>query len=74
MWFRRCRSVHTFGMSAPISVAFLDRAMRVIEVRRAPPRRIVTARRRGVRHALECRDGTELRVGNRFRNRARAAR
>ena len=34
MLFRRCWSVHTFGMKEPISVAFLDRQMRVIRVLR----------------------------------------
>src|SRR5687767_11237648 len=74
MLFRRCRSVHTFGMTGSISVAFLDRAMRVIEVRRCPPRRVVRARCRGARHALECGGGSELRIGDRFRPAARARR
>src|SRR6185503_12883752 len=54
MLFRRCRSVQTFGMRGPITVAFLDRSMRVIEVRRCRPGLIVRSRRSGARHALEC--------------------
>jgi uncharacterized membrane protein (UPF0127 family) len=66
MLFRRCRSVQTFGMRETISVVFLDREMRVIEVRRCPPGRIVRARRSAARHALECRVGWEPRIGDRF--------
>ena len=36
----RCRAVHTFGMRFPLDLIFLDRAARVIQLRRAlPPRR-----------------------------------
>ncbi len=37
MLFLRCRSVQTFGMGNAISVAFLDGAMRVVELRRCRP-------------------------------------
>jgi uncharacterized membrane protein (UPF0127 family) len=38
----RCRSVHTFGMRFPLDLLFLDRRLRVVEVRRSvPPRRVV---------------------------------
>lgn len=74
MLFRRCRTVQTIGMREPISVAFLDGEMRVIEVRRAGPGRIVRARRRLVRHVLECDAGAALRIGDRLRPAARAAR
>jgi uncharacterized membrane protein (UPF0127 family) len=67
MLFRRCRSVHTFGMAEAISVVFLDAAMRVVEVRRGRRGRIVVARRRLARHALECDVRSGLRVGDRFR-------
>jgi hypothetical protein len=38
----RCRSVHTFGMRFPLDLLFLDRELRVLEVRRAvSPGRVV---------------------------------
>ena len=74
MLLRRCRSIHTFGMRQTISVAFLDRTMRVIEVRRCRPGRIVKARRAGARHALECAVRWEPRIGDRFSRGARAPR
>lgn len=41
----RCASVHTFGMRFPLDLFFLDRAGRVIAVRRrVPPRRVVWQR------------------------------
>lgn len=41
----RCASVHTFGMRFALDVFFLDRAGRVIAVRRrVPPRRVVWQR------------------------------
>jgi len=41
----RCSSVHTFGMRFEIDVYFLDRAGRVLSVRRrVPPRRILWCR------------------------------
>jgi uncharacterized membrane protein (UPF0127 family) len=66
MLFPRCRSVQTFGMRETISVVFLDRAMRVIEVRRCPPGRIVRARCSPALHALECGVRWEPRIGDRF--------
>ena len=66
MLLPRCRSIHTFGMRQTISVAFLDRTMRVIEVRRCRPRRIVNARRSDARHALECAVRWQPRIGDRF--------
>jgi hypothetical protein len=53
-------------MPAAISVAFLDRAMCVIEVRWCRPGRVVRARRSGARHALECAVRWQPRVGDRF--------
>ena len=41
----RCASVHTFGMRFALDVYFLDRAGRVIAVRRrVPPRRVLWQR------------------------------
>jgi len=74
MLFLRCRSVQTFGMRDTISVAFLDGAMRVVEVRRCGPGIVVRARRRDARHVLECADAAGLRIGDRFRPARRAAR
>lgn len=31
LWLRPCHSVHTFGMSYPIAVHFLDKNMRIIK-------------------------------------------
>jgi uncharacterized membrane protein (UPF0127 family) len=66
MLFRRCRSVQTVGMDRAISVVFLDRWMRVTEVRRCRPGRLFVGRRR-TRHVLECDEAAVLRVGDRFR-------
>lgn len=45
MAFPRCRSVHTFGMRAPIDVAFVDRGGTLLAVHRdVPPGRIVSHR------------------------------
>ncbi|HEX3300007.1 MAG TPA: DUF192 domain-containing protein [Actinomycetota bacterium] len=62
----RCRSVHTFGMRAPIAVAFLDADWRVLSVRRVRPGRVVLPRWRA-RHVLECAAATDLRRGDRLR-------
>ena len=35
----RCHAVHTFGMRFPLDLIFLDRAARVIRLRRGIPRR-----------------------------------
>lgn len=56
----RARSIHTFGMRFPVSVALLDARFQVIAVRIVGPRRIVLPRR-GVRHVLECMAGADLR-------------
>ena len=41
----RCSSVHTFGMRFELDIFFLDRAGRVVAVRRrVPPRRVVWQR------------------------------
>ena len=43
--FRRCRSVHTFGMRFPIDVAFLDERGSVVRLERSvPPRRVLFCR------------------------------
>jgi uncharacterized membrane protein (UPF0127 family) len=73
MLFRRCRSVQTFGMTWPISVVFLDREMRILEVLHCKPGRLVTARRRA-RHVLEAHVRSDLRIGDRFRPMDRAER
>ena len=65
MLFRRCRSVHTFGMAFPIDVVLLDRALRVVAVVAVPPGRLLLPRR-GVRHILECAAGVGLRPGDRL--------
>jgi len=57
-----CRSVHTLGMRLPITVAFLDRDLRVIEVKRMRPSRLALPRLRA-RHVLECRADADIRVG-----------
>lgn len=58
----RCRSVHTFGMSRPITVAFLDADLHVLRVVRAPPGRLLFSRR--ARHVLECHIGAHVRTGD----------
>jgi len=73
MLFRRCRIVQTFGMKEPISVAFLDREMRILGVRRCRPGRLVMALRRA-RHVLEAHVRSDLRIGDRFTPTARAER
>ena len=50
MLFRRCRSVHTFGMAFPIAAATLDEDLRVIGIHRMAPRRLLRPRR-GVRRS-----------------------
>jgi uncharacterized protein len=62
MLFECARSVHTFGMGAPIVVAMLDRGYRVLRVKTVPPRRIVWSPRG--RHILEAPVGTSLRPGD----------
>jgi len=73
MLFERCRSVHTVGMGAPITVASLDAGFRVVSVRTMGPRRLLMPRR-GVRHILECAGGADVRPGDRFEKPARSER
>jgi uncharacterized membrane protein (UPF0127 family) len=41
LWIVPCEGIHTFGMKFPIDVVFLDRAKKVVKVRRnMGPRRI----------------------------------
>ena len=61
LMFERCRSVHTFGMRAPITVVFLDRTWRVVRVVRAPRGRLLFCRR--ARRVLECHIGAAFHVG-----------
>ena len=62
----RARSIHTFGMCLPISVALLDRELVVRSVRPIRPGRLLLPRCR-VRHVLECAEGVDLRPGDRLR-------
>jgi len=50
--FRRCRSVHTFGMRFPIDVIFLDRQGTVVRVARGVARRRQESER-GARSVVE---------------------
>ena len=62
----RARSIHTFGMCFPISVALLDRELVVRSVRPVRPGRLLLPRPR-IRHILECAEGVDLRPGDRLR-------
>jgi len=62
----RTRSVHTVGMRRALTVALLDRELRILAVLQVPPNRVILPRR-GVRHVLELEPETELVVGERFR-------
>ncbi len=62
MLFERARSVHTFGMRAPIAVAFLDGDRRVIDIRVVPPARLAWNLR--ARHVLECAPDAAVRRGD----------
>lgn len=73
MFFERCRSVHTFGMRAPITVASLDAGYRVVAVRSMRPGRLLLPRP-GVRHILECAAEAAVRPGDRFEMPARPER
>jgi hypothetical protein len=66
MFLRRCRSVHTFGMRIPITIACLDRWLGVRWVANVPPRRVVLPRR-GIRHVLELASDADVRPGDRLR-------
>ena len=56
-------SVHTFGMRFPILVSRLDDSLRVVDVRRVMPYRLVM-RMRDARHVLECHPDVDLRTGD----------
>ena len=56
-------SVHTFGMRFPILVSRLDDSLRVVDVRRVMPNRLVM-RMRDARHVLECHPDVDLRPGD----------
>jgi uncharacterized membrane protein (UPF0127 family) len=60
------RSIHTFGMRFPISVALLDRHRTIRKVRRILPRRILLPRP-GIREVLELHDGVDARQGDRLK-------
>ncbi len=57
------RSIHTFGVRFPLTVAFLDERFRVIRVRTVRPRRVVLPSH-GVRQVLECPTGADIRSGD----------
>ena len=56
-------SVHTFGVRFPILVARLDDSLRVVDVRRVMPYRLVM-RMGDARHVLECHPDVDLRPGD----------
>jgi hypothetical protein len=60
-------SVHTFGMRFPILVARLDAELRVVEVDRLRPGRLLLPRR-AVRHVLEGPIELDVRVGDVLRS------
>jgi uncharacterized membrane protein (UPF0127 family) len=62
----RTRSIHTVGMRFEIAVAFLDAGLRVLEVVRVPPGRVLLPRR-GARHVLELEADTPVRGGDLLR-------
>ncbi len=62
----RARSVHTIGMRFEITVAFLDRDLRVLEVLRVPPGRVLRPRLRA-RHVLELAPDADVRAGDPLR-------
>jgi uncharacterized protein len=62
----RTRSVHTFGMRFPLTIAWLDDAGRVRALRRMRPGQIALPRW-GARHVLECPEGADLRPGDLLR-------
>ena len=62
----RARSVHTVGMRFEIAVAFLDADLRVLELVRVPPGRVLLPRR-SAQHVLELPADTALREGDRLR-------
>jgi uncharacterized membrane protein (UPF0127 family) len=52
-------------MRFPLTIAWLDNELQVVEVRRIASRRITLPRRRA-RHVLECAADADLRVGDRL--------
>jgi hypothetical protein len=61
--FPNATSIHTLGMRRAILVARLDADLRVLAVRRVPPRRVVLPRP-GARHVLEGSVELDLRTGD----------
>jgi hypothetical protein len=72
MLFERCRSVHTFGMPAPIAVVALNARLEVERVTVLRPRRLFLPRP-GIRHILECATDADVRPGDRFGRTTRSA-
>ncbi|MGA9161521.1 MAG: DUF192 domain-containing protein [Actinomycetota bacterium] len=66
LFLERTRSVHTFGMRIPITVVLLDRDLLVRGVLPLRPRRLLLPRP-GIRHVLECVEGTDLGPGDQLR-------
>lgn len=66
MLLPRARSIHTIGMRFEIAVAYLDVDLRILEVVRVSPGRILLPRR-GARHVLEARTDARIRAGYRLR-------
>lgn len=61
LWFRRCASVHTFGMALPLDLVFLDRELKVVKLCCAvPPWRVAAAP--GADSVLELPEGTVLKL------------
>jgi hypothetical protein len=67
MLFERTRSIHTFGMRFDIAVVVLDGYLRVLEVLRVHPGRLVRPRLRA-RHLLEAPAGANLLPGDALRS------
>ena len=66
LFLEETRSIHTFGMRFPIAAVLLDDDLSVRGVRPLRPRRLLLPRP-GIRHVLECAEGTDLRPGDRLR-------
>ena len=66
MLLERARSIHTVGMRFELAAAVLDAELRVLQIVRLRPDRLLLPRR-GARHVLECRPDVDLRVGDRLR-------